>query len=114
MSHGLPISLGLFTSTKGHFGRKRDWRITLDHWHKQVPLELFNLVAHIKVSENEEALGTEMQYDLEQRGFNVLATHGNWKRGLSHGASYLGDQVTMSKKPLVYQRPYFLMLEDDT
>lgn len=112
--HNLPITLGFFTSTRGHWNRKGDWRVTLDHWNKQVPLELFNLIAHVKVTPGEEMLASDMSADLQRRGFHVLQTIGNWQRGLSHGAAYLGDQGTMSKEPRVYQRPYFLMLEDDT
>lgn len=114
MSRGVPITLGFFTSSKGHWGRKGDWRITLDHWNKQVPLSLFNLVAHVKVSDGETELGDQMRRELEQRGFHVITTVGNWSRGLSHGAAYLGDMVTVSKDPRVYQRPYFLLLEDDS
>ena len=114
MSHRLPISLCLFSSTKGHHGRKTDWRITLDHWNKQVPLSLFNLVAHLKVSPDEEGLGNEMESDLRGRGFHVIKTVGDWKRGLSHGESYLGDQIIVSKDPAIYKCPYFLLVEDDS
>lgn len=110
----LPITILFFTSTKGHFGRKTDWQITLNHLDKQVPLRFFNLVAHVKTTPGDEALGTEMAISLQARGFKVIQTIGQWTRGLSHGANYLGDQVTVSKEPLVYKRPYVLFLEDDS
>lgn len=110
----LPISLALFTSTKGHFSRVSDFRVTLDHWDKQIPLSRFNLIAHIKVSPGQEALGDQMRDELVARGFHVIQTKGAWARGLSHGAAYLGDMVTVSKCVKVYERPYFLLLEDDS
>ena len=110
----LPISLGVFTSTKGHFGRKTDWRFTLDHWDKQLPLAGFGeRICHLKTTPGDEQLAADMTTDLKARGFHVIETVGNWQRGLSHGAAYLGDMVTVSKDPRVYTQPYFLLLEDD-
>ncbi len=114
MNH-LPISLVFFTSTKGHFGRKTDWKLTLNHWEKQLPLSLFGeRIAHIKISEGDQALATEMAIELVARGFHVIETVGSWSRGLSHGAAYLGDQVTVSKEARLYRQPYLLFLEDDS
>lgn len=110
----LPITLGFFTSTKGHHGRKTDWRVTLDHWDKQVPLSSLNLVAHLKTTPGEEELGNQMEAQLKERGFHVIQTVGGWQRGLSHGAAYLGDQARVSANPVTHKAPYFLLLEDDS
>ncbi len=111
----LPITLLFFTSTKGHFGRKTDWRLTLNHWEKQIPLSLFGQrIAHIKISEGDQALATEMAIELAARGFHVIETVGSWSRGLSHGAAYLGDQIRVSKEARLYRQPYLLFLEDDS
>ncbi len=110
----LPITFCLFGSTKGHFGRKTDYKTTLDHWNRQVPLSLFNLIAHLKVTPGDEQLAVDMKDDLERRGFRVLTTTAAWTRGLSHGAAYLSDAVTVSKDPAVYTRSYFLWAEDDS
>lgn len=110
----LPITLALFTSSKGHFGRKTDYKLTLNHWDKQIPLSQFNLIAHVKVTPGDEVLADEMKVDLERRGFHVLTTVAAWNRGLSHGSEYLRDMTTLSKDPKVYQSPYFLLLEDDS
>lgn len=112
--HGVPITLGFFTSTRGHWGRRDDWVKTLRHWDSQYPLVGFNLLAHVKVSPGDEALGDTMRDQLEKMGFKVLVTNGIWSRGLSHGCAYLNDMVTMSKEPSLYTRPYFLLLEDDS
>jgi len=112
--NGLSITLGFFTSTKGHFGRKTDWKLTLNHWDKQVPLSLFNRVAHLKVSPDEQELGDQMTSELVDRGFHVLKTIGSWNRGLSHGEAYLWDMVRLSKLPQIYEKPYFMLVEDDS
>lgn len=114
----LPITLGLFTSTRGHWDRKTDWRLTLRHWDRQVPLSLFNLVAHVKVSPNEQGLGAQMAEELRGLGFHVLTTTGVWKHGgdhgtANHGFNYLLDQQAMARCDEVYKRPYFMLLEDD-
>ncbi len=115
MSHQLPITLCLFTSTRGHHSRKTDWLLTLNHWDKQVPLALFGArVAHVKVTPSDETLATDMRTQLESRGFHVITTVGDWSRGLSHGFQYLQDQIRVSMEPLVYTQPYLLFLEDDS
>lgn len=115
MTPRLPICLGLFTSTKGHFGRKTDWEITINHWDRQVPLSLFgHRIAHIKVTPGDEELAADIKGKLEGHGFQVLMTTADWSRGLSHGAAYLGDMVTVSKQSEVHTQPYFLLLEDDS
>jgi hypothetical protein len=111
----LPITFALFTSTKGHWGRKTDYRLTLNHWNKQIPLVVFGrLVAHLKVTPGDEDIAKSMREDLTARGFQVIETMGDWNRGLSHGDAYLCDQITVSKNPEVYSQPYFMLAEDDS
>lgn len=115
MSHVLPITLALFTSTKGHFGCRDLYKATLTHWDRQIPLGLFGArVAHVKVTPGDEEIAAEMMADLTARGFRVLQTVADWHRGLSHGASYLSDMVTVSKERATYTQPYFLLVEDDS
>lgn len=114
----LPITLCFFTSTKGHHKRLDDYKLTLNHWGSQIDLKKFNLVSHIKVSEGEEQIGNEIEKDLQDRGFQVVKTTNNWKRGLSMGANYLSDMCKMarfiSSEQTPRVRPYFLLLEDDS
>ncbi len=111
----LPISLVFMTSTKGHFGHRDVWRATLDHWDRQLPLASYSVkVAHIKISESDQALGAEMARELETRGFTVLTTTANWSRGQSHQNQYLLDQIKVSKEMTLYANPYILYLEDDS
>lgn len=114
MTPRLPICLGLFVSTKGHFNRKTDWRLTLDHWDKQLPLASFGeRICHLKTTPGDEQLAAEMTANLQARGFHVVETVGSWQRGLSHGAAYLGDQAKISRDARIHTQPYFLLLEDD-
>lgn len=109
-----PISLILFTSTKGHFGHKDVYLKTLIHLDRQIPLSLFGgRVAHVKVSVGEESFGEEMAGELEKRGFTVLVTIADWSRGQSHQAAYMADVVKVSKESSIYSRPYVLWFEDD-
>ncbi len=111
----LPITLCLFTSTKGHFGAKDLYKATLTHLDRQLPISTFGQrVAHVKVTPGDEALAADMVADLVIRGFQVTCATADWSRGLSHGAAYLGDMVRMSKQANVYTQPYFLLLEDDS
>lgn len=111
----LPISLCFYTSSKGHWGRSTDYRVTLDHWDKHVPLRTFGqLIAHVKVSPNEEWEAAGMAQELVDRGFHVICTTAAWSRGLSMQSGYMADVVTVSKERRVYNQPYYLHLEDDS
>ncbi len=111
----LPITLVLFSSSKGHFGHKGVYKTTLDHLNRQLPLSSFGqLVAHVKVSPSEEAIAADMVADLESRGFKVLTTIADWTRGMSHQQGYTQDIATISKERSVYTQPYVLWLEDDS
>jgi hypothetical protein len=111
----LPITLALFSSTKGHFKHRDVYRATLAHWDRALPISSFGQrVAHVKISLGQEAIGEQMATDLRALGFHVLTTTADWSRGLSHGANYLGDMVKVSKDARVYTQPYLLILEDDT
>jgi hypothetical protein len=92
-----------------------DYRLTLNSWDNQIGLKTFgNLIAHIKITPGQEEVANSMRDDLKSRGFTVLETLGGWSRGLSHGAAYLSDMVTVSKYFDLYSQPYFLLLEDDS
>lgn len=111
----LPITLCLFTSTKGHFGHKDVYLTTLSHLARQIPLcDFAARVAHIKVSEGDSVLGDEMEYELKLRGFTVVRTTKNWSRGMEHQNQYVADIITLSKVPQVYDAPFILWLEDDS
>src|SRR3954470_5278945 len=105
----LPITLCLFTSTKGHFGHKDVYRATLTHLDRQLPISLFGQrVAHLKVTPGDEAIAADMVADLTAHGFKVLTTVADWSRGQSHQAAYMADVVKLSKEPSIYEQPYVL------
>ncbi len=111
----LPIAFCLFTSTKGHWGRTDLYKVTLDDYNRQVPLDLFgSRLAHIKVGEQEQALGDEMEANLKARGFDVIKTVADWSRGTAHQHGILQDQRTLSSDPRFHAQPYMLLVEDDS
>lgn len=111
----LPISVCLFTTTKGHYGCTTLYQDTLNHLNRQIPLSQFGaLVAHIKVSIGGESIGDSIESDLKGRGFLVLKTTGDWKRGESHQQEYLRDMNTIARNQTVQSQPYMLLLEDDS
>lgn len=111
----LPISICLFTSTKGHYDVKTIYLDTLNHLNRQIPLSQFgSLYAHIKVTPGEEQIGADMARELNGRGFIVDQTVGAWNRGTSHQQAYLADMNTASQARPIHYNPYMLLLEDDS
>lgn len=112
----LPINLCLFTTTKGHFGRKDVYLSTLSSLKAHIGgLNQFGgLFAHLKISPGEEAQAEQMTGVLESMGFVVIPTVGEWSHNhSSHHSGYLMDIQTMFNHLGVHERPYSLWLEDD-
>lgn len=110
----IPINICLFTTTKGHFGRKDIYQKTIEDLDKQSGglSQFTGLFAHIKQSPRDDA--APMKTWLEQRGFSVLVTEGQWSHGdLSHQAAYLSDIRNLFNRPELHQNMYSLWLEDD-
>lgn len=111
----IPITVCLYTSAKGHFDRKDIYQKTVNSLLSQIPANSFEkLVAHIKVkkddpAEDEQAI--KMVDWLEEKGFTVLVSYGDWKHGNeSHQLEFLKDMMTVTK---IVKTPYILFLEDD-
>lgn len=110
----LPISVCFFTSTRGHFSRKTDWKLTLDHLDKQIPLSSFGgLLASLKITPGEEEIAAAMEKELTGRGFKVLTATADWTRGTSHQIAYMSDVCRLARDPIVHSQPYIWWMEDD-
>lgn len=110
----LPVTLVFLTTSKGHFGRRTDWRLTLADIDRQLPLEHFGgLVASLKVTPGDEAIGREMEAELVARGFKVSTAVAAWSRGTSHQVAYNQDLIRISQHPEVHAQPYVWVIEDD-
>lgn len=110
----LPISLCLFTSTKGHYGSST-YGATLRHLNRQIPLSSFGaLYAHVKVGTQDALHGEGIENDLSVQGFHVDKTVGDWQRGTSHQQGYLADQNRASQSLILQSQPYMLLVEDDS
>lgn len=110
----IPITICLFTSTKGHFGTSR-YAETLTHLDRQIPLSSFaGRVASLKVSPGEEARGDEIESDLVKRGFKVFRATAEWRHAdQSHQENYFNDICKVYTSEEALATPYVLHLEDD-
>lgn len=107
----LPITLALFTSTRGHFGRDT-YQTTVNDWLRQVPAtDWSELRANIKWEPGQEAKRDEMKMWLVSRGFVVTTPCMAWKHhDDSHQEGYLRDIALVTSE---ITTPYYLHLEDD-
>ncbi len=107
----LPITLCLYTSTKGHFGRDT-YTETVTDFLRQVPAQYLDiLIAHVKWEPGDEAKRDAMREWLTTKGFVVFDTCQSWAHGHpSHNEGYCADI-----RKIVYKvfSPYYLHLEDD-
>jgi len=107
----LPLTLALFTSTRGHFGRDT-YQTTVNDWLRQLPGHSWEaLRANIKWEPDQEAKRDEMKAWLEARGFEVTTPCQAWKHhDASHQEGYLRDMALVVGE---IATPYYLSLEDD-
>ena len=74
----IPISICLYTSTKGHFGRFDCFHKTVESLLSNFPKEFWGgLFAHIKIGEGDTIKANEMLDWLKLHGFTVLSNEGN-------------------------------------
>ena len=106
------ITYCLFASTKGHWGRQDRYRLTVENMLSQVPENVWSkLIAHIKISPNEENIFEEMKKYLEEHKFEVIGTLGDWRHGEnSHQSQYLED---MTKVTELIKTNFMFFAEDD-
>lgn len=111
----IPITLCLFTSTKGHWGIKDRYKQTVEHFEKLLPLSNFGgLVAHIKGSSGDSVAASEMGGWLQSKGFRVLFSMGEWDhQSNSHQTEYIKDMQKVYSDVQVQMKPYVMHLEDD-
>jgi hypothetical protein len=107
----LPLTLCLYTSTKGHFSRDT-YRETVTDFLRQVPASYLDmLLVHIKSEPGHEGKLGEMGEWLKDHGFIVFDTCQTWKHDdPSHNHGYCMDIKKMASK---IHSPYYLGLEDD-
>ncbi len=106
----IPLTVCLFTSSKGHFSVKTRWRDTVASFDRALPLsEYEHRIAHIKRSPGDDVF--EMSAELTAAGFEVIISDGRWVHGgQTHQSGYLEDCLTVYSR---VKTPYVLHLEDD-
>lgn len=111
----IPITICLFTTSKGHFGRTDRYLQTLNHLNSQIPLNQFGgLIANIKVSpeDADSELLVKMRNDLKGFGFTVYESVAGWKHhDESHQNEYGKDIISTYLRKI--DTEYVLHLEDD-
>lgn len=107
----LPLTLVLFTSTKGHFGRDTYQR-TVNDWLHQLPAHNWAaLHANVKWEPGQETKCDEMKVWLKARGFVVTTPCQAWRhQDPSHQQGYLDDMYLVTS---TIKSSYYLHLEDD-
>lgn len=106
----LPLTLALFTSTRGHFGRDT-YQDTVNDLLRQLPTGWEALHANVKWEPGEETKRDEMKAWLEARGFTVTTPCKQWKHhDATHQEGYLEDIGLVMEQ---IKTPYYLHLEDD-
>lgn len=110
----LPIAFCLFTSTRGHFGRKDRFIETINTFQRYIPLSSFQTaIAHIKVSPGEAALAVDMGKHLDLKFNHIFNSLGEWTHGQdSHQKQYLRDMIRVYSAKEI-NAPYVLHVEDD-
>lgn len=112
MNISLALSLCVFSSTRGHHGRKDLHKFALNDLNTKFPLDLFaQRLAHVKVLPDETAVADTMCADFMGFGITPVPTYGYWKHfDSSHNTEYLKDIIKMTS---YLNQPYTFFLEDD-
>lgn len=111
-----PISLALFTTTKGHFDFTNIYKSTINDLFYQVGQDLFaDRIVHIKRGEGEDNhVYEEMVRFFKLFDFKILTTVGKWKHyDQSHYNEHVRDIITLMSDATVQKNKYVLWLEDD-
>ncbi len=110
----LPLTLCLYTSTKGHFGRFDIYQRTVTDLFNQVPSNTFaGRGAHIKESvtkKSGEPDAKEMGAWLSERRIAPFITSEDWTHGPQHQSAYLRDMATLTQ---MVATEYLIHMEDD-
>ena len=114
--NSLPVSLTLYTTTKGHFGYKDCPKHTVDHISTIGEGCFSSKSVHIKVCDNKD--GDEKFKDLDRyfkkKSFNVVSTKGSWNRkNNNHAIEYFKDMETLMNEDLVHDNEFIFFHEDD-
>lgn len=110
-----PISLALFTTTKGHFDFTTIYKSTINDLFYQVGENFFaDKVVHIKREENDELVYQEMVNFFKLFNFKILTSFGKWKHyDQSHYIEHGKDIATLLSDSNVQQNQFIFWLEDD-
>lgn len=110
----LPLTLCLYTSTKGHYGVFDRYQQTITSLFNQVPSTVWaGRFAHIKDSQTKKAgepASSDMGQWLSDRNIFPVTRVADWAHGENHQSEYLTDMTGLTQ---FVTTPYLFHLEDD-
>lgn len=113
----IPVTIALFTTTKGHFDKTTFYQDTISQLNKLIPLNLFTgRVVHIKreIGEIHDKVYEEMLSFFTGLDFKILSTYGSWKHyDGSHYDEHAKDICTLMSSKEAQSSSYVLWIEDD-
>jgi len=112
----LPLSLCVFDTSRGHWGRTDIYQRCINDLAAKVPLDIFrHRIVHIKVGgSQEEATFAAQEAFYRNLGFTVVRSDGIWSHfQSSHQQEYARDLIKVYGREDVATSDYILHLESD-
>ena len=113
----IPLTIALFSTTKGHYGKTTLYQDTVNRLNSLIPLNLFSRrVVHIKreVGPDHDFIYNEMVLFFTKFNFTILETFGAWKHyDGSHYNEHAKDIYTLMSNKVTQSSEYILWIEDD-
>lgn len=108
----IPITVLLFTTSKGHWNRTDIYKNTVNSLFSQIPVENWGgLIASLKMNDGQDDVGNEIGNWLVNNKFTLVPGYGKWAHGQdSHQVEFLNDIARVNN---FIETPYILFEEDD-
>lgn len=108
------LAIVLFTTTKGHYGRKDLYKFTVNNLLNRLFEINYQLFAHIKYGDGEENQVLEMSNWLQEKGAKILLSKGDWSHhSKSHAEEYTKDITRAFLDSRINEYQFSLFQEDD-
>lgn len=114
MNNKIPISLTIYSTTKGHYGNDT-LETTIKHLNKKFLIEEFGCAyCHLKVSTGHEEKSLKITKDNKKYGIKTISTIKDWNRQDNNMAeAYFLDMYRLMSENDIHSNPYVFFLEDD-
>lgn len=113
----LPINLVIISSTKGHYGNKNCYQLTIERLKRLLgeKMEIFsNKYIHIKESPDEHNISLEMQNYALLNDIQPIISVGEWAHfNISHYLEHSKDIYTIFSQQKLHNNEFTFWIEDD-